>query len=372
MPKSKDILTKRLDNYQSKPDKGIPHRLGNGVTVEVPGKPYMSYVTEFTTGVVSEVLNVRVSTEKLDELVLVGIDPNSNTPTTKQVLGPWNVYTERKVSDIPPHSHTYPENTTWVKGEQFLPSLVVPVSGQLQVDVYPNIYKTLTGFKEYTDVTRVSFASSVPSPYGTRITLLVADGSGNYVFRDGPIVGNRNVLSDTDLPAAQIGDTVIYGIICYGGQTEAVQDDLKDFRTANSITSNIPATTASNDFMVGDGTSWAKKTLAQTVTILRTVLDVAYAATFAPLVHVHAAADVTTGTLDGDRLPSISSTKKGAVPATGTIDLLKFLRHDGNWAVPAGGSGGGGGAGELLFQDGVTAPPVPLENEARNDWLYQG
>lgn len=32
----------------------------------------------------------------------------------------------------------------------------------------------------------------------------------------------------------------------------------------------------------------------------------------------------------------------------------------------------GGAAGELLMQDGVTGPPVPLENEARDDWLYQG
>lgn len=28
--------------------------------------------------------------------------------------------------------------------------------------------------------------------------------------------------------------------------------------------------------------------------------------------------------------------------------------------------------GELLMQDGVTGPPVPLENEARDDWLYEG
>lgn len=31
-----------------------------------------------------------------------------------------------------------------------------------------------------------------------------------------------------------------------------------------------------------------------------------------------------------------------------------------------------GTASELLMQDGVTGPPVPLENEARDDWLYQG
>lgn len=27
---------------------------------------------------------------------------------------------------------------------------------------------------------------------------------------------------------------------------------------------------------------------------------------------------------------------------------------------------------EVLMQDGVTAPPVPIENEARSDWLFSG
>ena len=30
-----------------------------------------------------------------------------------------------------------------------------------------------------------------------------------------------------------------------------------------------------------------------------------------------------------------------------------------------------GFAKELLMQDGVTAPPVPVENEAQDDWLYE-
>lgn len=29
-------------------------------------------------------------------------------------------------------------------------------------------------------------------------------------------------------------------------------------------------------------------------------------------------------------------------------------------------------SGEVLMQDGVTGPPVPIETEARDDWLYQG
>lgn len=30
------------------------------------------------------------------------------------------------------------------------------------------------------------------------------------------------------------------------------------------------------------------------------------------------------------------------------------------------------GSGELLMQDGVTSPPVPLEIEDGSDWLYEG
>lgn len=33
---------------------------------------------------------------------------------------------------------------------------------------------------------------------------------------------------------------------------------------------------------------------------------------------------------------------------------------------------GSGTAGEVLMADGVTGPPVPIETESRDDWLYQG
>lgn len=35
-------------------------------------------------------------------------------------------------------------------------------------------------------------------------------------------------------------------------------------------------------------------------------------------------------------------------------------------------AGGSSSGGELLMQDGVTGPPVPIETEGRDDWLYQG
>lgn len=59
-----------------------------------------------------------------------------------------------------------------------------------------------------------------------------------------------------------------------------------------------------------------------------------------PSAHVHDAANITTGTLDGDRLPGLSTTKVGGAPATGTPTSTKFLRDDGTWSVPAGSGSG--------------------------------
>ncbi len=55
--------------------------------------------------------------------------------------------------------------------------------------------------------------------------------------------------------------------------------------------------------------------------------------TFTPAAHNQDANTITTGTLDGDRLPAISTTKKGAVPLTGTPSG-KFLKDDNTWAAP--------------------------------------
>jgi len=47
------------------------------------------------------------------------------------------------------------------------------------------------------------------------------------------------------------------------------------------------------------------------------------------------ATDLTSGTLDGDRLPATNTTKKGGVPATGT-PTGKYLKDDGTWAIVTG------------------------------------
>ncbi len=52
-----------------------------------------------------------------------------------------------------------------------------------------------------------------------------------------------------------------------------------------------------------------------------------------PQAHNQSAGTITTDTLDGDRLPAMSATKKGGVPLTGTPSGL-YLKDDGTWAAP--------------------------------------
>gem|GEM_PF-3763520 len=75
-----------------------------------------------------------------------------------------------------------------------------------------------------------------------------------------------------------------------------------------------PATTAANDFQVGDGSgSWIKKTLAQTITILRTSLDSIYAA----VTHSHAWGTLT-GTLSDQT--DLQTALNAKVPTTRQVN----------------------------------------------------
>lgn len=72
-------------------------------------------------------------------------------------------------------------------------------------------------------------------------------------------------------------------------------------------------------------------TWTQVKAFLKTYFDTIYAA----LSHAHAGTDITSGTIDGDRLPTMSASKKGGVPATGAPSG-KYLKDDGTFDAPAG------------------------------------
>jgi hypothetical protein len=87
-------------------------------------------------------------------------------------------------------------------------------------------------------------------------------------------------------------------------------------------------------------------------------------------------------TLAVDRVPkNLLTTKGDLVVATSPSTPGRLGVGSDGWVLtadstqPAGikwAAAPGGSTAELLMQDGVTGPPVPIETEARDDWLYQG
>lgn len=88
-----------------------------------------------------------------------------------------------------------------------------------------------------------------------------------------------------------------------------------------------------------------------------------------PTAHVHAGADITSGTVAAARLPLATSGAQGVVPATGTPSG-KFLKDDLTWATAGGGSGAqwltgsgapsGGNNGDFYLRDVDAALPYVL------------
>ena len=59
---------------------------------------------------------------------------------------------------------------------------------------------------------------------------------------------------------------------------------------------------------------------------------------------------ITAGTIDGDRLPTISASKKGGVPAT-VSPSGRYLKDDGTWSVVSAGGTPGGVSTQVQFHD---------------------
>lgn len=131
-----------------------------------------------------------------------------------------------------------------------------------------------------------------------------------------PILSGMNVSSEMKL---------IYRFI-YKGDGQFQEAD--DYRMSSSLPygSVAPAVDAAQISYTPSG--------LLTATDLQAAVDQLEAAK-SPLTHNHQASEITSGTLDGDRLPAISTTKAGAVPATGT-PTGKLLKDDGTWATFSG------------------------------------
>ena len=285
------------------------------------------------------------------------------------IAGARNLYDDPTFSGLPDGAQDqlqWPSpGALFLREEQFLPGLILPAGGLL-IQIYGVTISTADGHRRIP--TQTYDLSSYLPVSGARYALVEFSLDGDVQFSVGAVRSARADLTPADIPLSSAG-TEIGAIILEAAQSEIKQDaerqDIiglrffrvnrggqdvalvttafdkilssadtsaqKAFNTLDEHTHNglTPATTAANDFLIGNGAAWLKKTLAETIAILRGTLDGVYAA----LSHTHAASALTSGTLDGTRLPALSASKPGGAPATGTPGGL-YLRDDNSWAWP--------------------------------------
>ena len=366
----KKAVIDRFDQYRKKPtaNYGFVGILTTGV-ISVPGKSNMIYVT-LVSGKIMQVLNNRVP-NVFQQPVIVGRD--DMLPYLDQVLSVWDVYGGRGSTTpalasstvIPYDTMTWPGiNTIYIMAEQFLTGLVFPKTG-MTIEIYPGTYRIAGGWKQFTQKSDINMTSHLPSTAGyARYALIVVDSTGAYAVRDGADVSaGYAVMAVSDIPAPNTGDHCLYAVKLFHGQTvlkkEEKVNDFVDLRfsgadagggssgeTASSLGVVIAGTTAkvtpidADNFGIVD--SAASNILKKiTWSSLKSALKAYFDTIYAGLVHYHSGGDLTSGTVDGDRLPNISATKRGGVPATGTPSG-KFLKDDDTWSTPAGGGSSGG------------------------------
>lgn len=329
---------------------GVPAFLGdaNGTVKTTNRRVY----ARLYNGDIIELVNQRVPNVP-DRPVLIGYDPLN--PNTLQVLGSWEVYQDdlETYGDVGEHHATHEwdgPDTTWIRGEQFRPFLVTPYSG-LTVQIFGGLLLGPYGWVTVSEQT-MDLSAYQPTAGAVYLLLQVDLSTGDVEVKEGFPVSDKNVLTDEEIPDPDDEYYPLAIVRLYDGQDELhytrTNNDFKDPRWAGfasvagsfdvgAALDNAAEDTGLNDadkFGFFDSVELVLKTItwANIKFVLKTYFDTVYAA----ITHVHAGADITSGTIDGDRLPAMSATKKGGVPATGTPSGL-FLKDDGTWA-----SGGGG------------------------------
>lgn len=289
-------------------DVEIPAFLGNLAGTVKADNDSNVYVVLFNGEVVT-VRNVRVpNVSRLP--VVIGYD--SNNPTLLQVIRARNTFVNPIYPDVPEHSaatHQWPNpDVLWVRGEQIMPGLAIP-SG-LTVEFVGFVYY-LSGWYLLENQT-IDLSGEVPAS-GANYVLVEVDNAGAITFNAGASVASREVLTHDDIPTPTANKMPLFAVKMYVGQTEILksllQSDIVDLRWSNwsaggiadapsdsvyygrrnGVWTNLKTyfdtlyalllvSTASNDFQVGNGSGgWIKKTLAETITILRTSLDSIFA-----------------------------------------------------------------------------------------------
>lgn len=272
----------------------VPGRVGASRTLLDPGIPGLIYVRIEGSAQVVTAVNSIVPAEYNHPVLLARSKANPKL---------WEVVASRQAYNIPVnrdlryhHSqHEYPNpDTVWIRGDQFLPFLVLPDTG-FTVQIFGGVV-TLNGVRYVVDNQPLDLSSFQPSE-GAVWVLIEVNSAGDIDTVVSTEYGSKELLTPDLVPLPDDGAWDVCAVKLYAGQTQLQ-------RTLDSA----------SDF-----------------------LDLRFG---------------QTGVNGG-----VIVVEWGNI--TGNIkdqtDLWEILESK---------------AGELLMQDGVSNPPVPIENEDGTDWLY--
>lgn len=265
--KPEDRLSKTINGLLvSRKDVEVPALLGNkSGTIKADNNGNV-YVT-FMDGETIIVQNKTVPNQR--HWVIVG-----HKNDALHVLRSWDVFVSSALPDLPEHDHTWGKtsNPAWIRKEQIMDGLAVPGTG-LTVEFY-GFWFALNGTPHAIANQTIDLSAEIPTS-GAQWCNVEADEDSLITFNAGTNKAAKELLLPEDIPATAADKRLLFSVKTYFGQTEFVknltENDFYDprFSGAGSSASSAPATTAANDFQVGDGSgNWIKKTLAETKVIL--------------------------------------------------------------------------------------------------------